>query len=163
MDLAPKKPPYTVLLELTKGWFHDPAYDSENAVQLWFPSSPGAMDHVLDELGAATWAEVSFQCLDCRVPSLIDAVSGANNVAEVNRFSQWLENIPQEKLPGYKALVAATSCQNLQNAMTLMDAMDSHIFSPGYSTPEDVARSELNVTMAASDAELLLPYVNLYA
>lgn len=162
MDLAPKKPPYTVLLELTKGWFHDPAYDSEKTVQLWFPASPAAMDHALNELGAATWSEVSFQCIDCRVPALMDAVSSANNVAEVNRFSQWLENIPQEKLAGYKALLAATQCQDLQNAMMLMDALDSYIFTPSFSSPVDVARGELKVTMAESDAEILLPHVNLY-
>lgn len=162
MDLTPKKPPYAVLLELTKGWFHDPAYDSEKAVQLWFPSSPAAMDHALNELGAATWSEVSFQCVDCRVPALMDAISSANNVADVNRFSQWLYNIPQEKLAGYKALLAATQCQDLQNAMMLMDALDSYIFTPGFSSPEDVARGELKVTMAESDAEILLPHVNLY-
>ena len=162
MDLAPKKPPYTILLELTKGWFHDPAYDSEKTVQLWFPASPAAMDHALNELGAATWSEVSIQCIDCRVPALMDAVSSANNVAEVNRFSQWLENIPQEKLAGYKALLAATQCQDLQNAMMLMDALGSYIFTPSFSSPEDVARGELKVTMAESDAEILLPHVNLY-
>ena len=162
MDLAPKKPPYTVLLELTKGWFHDSAYDSEKTVQLWFPSSPAEMDHALNELGAATWSEVSFQCVDCRVPALMDAVSGANNVAEVDRFSQWLDNIPLEKLAGYKALLAATQCQDLQNAMMLIDALDSYIFTPGFSSPEDVARGELKVTMAESDAEILLPHVNLY-
>ena len=162
MDLAPKKPPYTVLLELTKGWFNDPVYDSEKAVQLWFPSSPAEMDHALNELGAATWAEVSFRCVDCRVPALMDAVSSANNVAEVDRFSQWLDNIPQEKLAGYKALLAATQCRDLQNAMMLMDALDSYIFTPGFSSPEDVARGELKVTMAESDAEILLPHVNLY-
>ena len=138
MDLAPKKPPYTVLLELTKGWFHDPAYDSEKAVQLWFPSSPAEMDHALNELGAATWSEVSFQCVDCRVPALMDAVSGANNVAEVDRFSQWLDNIPQEKLAGYKALLAATQCRDLPNSMMLMDALDSYIFTPSFSSPVDV-------------------------
>ena len=162
MDLTPKKPPYTVLLELTKGWFHDPSYDSEKTVQLWFPSSPAEMDHALNELGAATWAEVSFQCVDCRVPALMDAVSGANNVAEVDRFSQWLDNIPQEKLAGYKALLAATQCRDLQNAMMLMDALDSYIFTPSFSSPVDVARGELKVTMAESDAEILLPHVNLY-
>lgn len=162
MDLTPKKPPYTVLLELTKGWFHDPAYDSEKAVQLWFPSSPAAMDHALNELGAATWSGVSFQCVDCRVPALMDAVSSANNVAEVDRFSQWLGNIPQEKLAGYKALLAATQCRDLQNAMMLMDALDGYIFTPSFSSPVDVARGELKVTMAESDAEILLPHVNLY-
>ena len=162
MDLTPKKPPYTVLLELTKGWFHDSSYDSEKTVQLWFPSSPAAMDHALNELGASTWAEVSFRCVDCRVPALMDAVSSANNVAEVDRFSQWLENIPKEKLAGYKALLVATQCRDLQNAMMLMDALDSYIFTPSFSSPEDVARGELKVTMAESDAEILLPHVNLY-
>ena len=162
MDLTPKKPPYTILLELTKGWFHDPSYDSEKTVQLWFPSSPAEIDHALNELGAATWAEVSFQCVDCRVPALMDAVSSANNVAEVDRFSQWLDNIPQEKLAGYKALLAATQCRDLQNAMMLMDALDSYIFTPSFSSPVDVARGELKVTMAESDAEILLPHVNLY-
>lgn len=162
MDLTPKKPPYMLLLELTKGWFHDPSYDSEKTVQLWFPSSPAAMDHALNELGAATWSEVSFQCVDCRVPTLMDAVSSATNVAEVDRFSQWLDNIPQEKLAGYKALLAATQCQDLQNAMMLMDALDSYIFTPSFSSPVDVARGELKVTMAESDAEILLPHVNLY-
>ena len=162
MDLAPKKPPYTVLLELTKGWFHDPVYDSEKAVQLRFPSSPAEMDHALNELGAATWSEVSFRCVDCRIPALMDAVSSANNVAEVDRFSQWLDNIPKEKLAGYKALLAATQCRDLQNAMMLMDTLDSYIFTPSFSSPADVARGELKVTMAESDAEILLPHVNLY-
>ena len=120
------------------------------------------MDHALNELEAATWAEVSFQCIDCRVPALMDVVSSANNVAEVNRFSQWLDNIPQEKLAGYKALLAATQCRDLQNAMMLMDALDSYIFTPSFSSPVDVARGELKVTMAESDAEILLPHVNLY-
>ena len=93
----------------------------------------------------------------------MDVVSSANNVAEVNRFSQWLDNIPQEKLAGYKALLAATQCRDLQNAMMLMDALDSYIFTPSFSSPVDVARGELKVTMAESDVELLLPYVNLYA
>lgn len=163
MDLTPKVPPYTVLLELTKGWFNDSEYDNEKTVQLWFPSSPSAMDHALNELGAAMWSEVSFQCIDCRVPTLADAVSDANNVAEVNRFSQWLDNIAQEKLPAYKALLAATHCRDLQNAMTLMDAMDSYVFSPSFSSPEDVAKGELNITMAESNVKLLLPHVNLYA
>lgn len=51
MDLRPKTPPYAVCLELTKGWFNDPAYDSEKTVQLWFPSSLNTIHHALEELG----------------------------------------------------------------------------------------------------------------
>ena len=37
--------------------------------------------------------------------------------------------------------------------MMLMDALDSYIFTPSFSSPVDVARGELKVTMAESDAE----------
>lgn len=162
MDLKPRNPPYTILLELTKGWFDDPHYDSDKTVQLWCPPNPRSLENALNELGAASWSEVAFRCLDCRAPSLIDAVSNADNLAMVNRFARRLDIIAPGDLPAYKALLAAAQCQDLQDAMTLADSLDSYIFSPRFSSSIEVAKGELGSIMHESDAELLLPHVNLY-
>ncbi len=52
MDLTPKAPSYTVLLELSKGYFDDPQYDNEKTVLLSLPAESAAIDKVLDAIEA---------------------------------------------------------------------------------------------------------------
>ena len=80
MDLTLKTPDYTILLEISKGHFDDPAYDSEKTIRLPLPAEPAAMDAALDAIGAWDWREVGFHCLDCRAPSLISHIEGDDNI-----------------------------------------------------------------------------------
>lgn len=57
LDLTPKTPDYTILLEVSKGFFNDPSYDSEKTVQLKLPASPEALTSALETVGAWDWRE----------------------------------------------------------------------------------------------------------
>ena len=68
-------PDYTIMLEVSKGFFDDPDYDSDSETQLKLPATPEDMDKALDAVDAWDWREVGWSCLDCRVPALVQAIS----------------------------------------------------------------------------------------
>ena len=45
--------------------------------------------------------------------------------------------------------------------LSLAAEVEGYFFEPQVSSPEDVARSELNVILCERDAETLLPYIDL--
>ncbi|MDE6455502.1 MAG: hypothetical protein K2L38_06295, partial [Dysosmobacter sp.] len=107
LDLAPKTPDYTVLLEVS----HD-----SGAVQLKLPAGEMELDAVPEALGEPDWMHLSWRCLDCRVPSLMDAVSETRDISPVNDFAKMLAGMDGNVLIIYKALLEAAECQDLLSA-----------------------------------------------
>lgn len=66
LDLTPKEPDYTMLLEVS----HDCG-----AVQLKLPADERMLEAVPKALDEPDWQDLSWRCLDCKAPSLMDAVS----------------------------------------------------------------------------------------
>jgi len=64
-------------------------------------------------------------------------------------------------LPRYKAILAANDCQDLLKILSLAAEVDEYFFEPQVSSPEDVAKSELNVILCERDTEALLPHIDL--
>lgn len=163
LDLTPKNPDYTLLLEVSKGFFNDPGYDSDKTVQLKLPASPEALSSVLDAVEAWDWREVGWSCLDCRVPMLTEMISDAGEGIDfLNCLSQRLADMEPKALTAYKALLEAVKCHDLQNAALLADSLDKYIFSPQYSSPIEVAKGELSTILCDREAEIITPYVNLH-
>lgn len=162
LDLTPVQPDYTILLEVSKGFFNDPEYDSDKTVQLKLPAGPEALDAALTALDVWDWREAGWRCLDCRVPSLTQAASDAQDIQEVNDLARTLESLPTEKLPAYKALLEAVDCQDIQSAQRLADTLDGYTFSPQLSSPAEAAKEELSRLMPEDKAEHLIPHLNLY-
>lgn len=77
LDLTHKAPDYAVLLEVSKGFFNDPGYDSGRTAQLKLPASPETLNAALEAVGAWDWREAGWSCLDCRVPALTEMISDA--------------------------------------------------------------------------------------
>lgn len=163
LELTPKAPDYTILLDVSKGFFNDPSYDSSKTVQLKLPASPEALDAALDGIETWDWREAGWGCLDCRVPALIDAISDAEeDIHFLNRMAQRLADMDAKTLTAYKALLEVKDCRDLQTADLLADTLDSYIFSPDQSSPIEVAKGELAVILCEREAAMIAPHLNLY-
>lgn len=155
LDLTPREPDYTVLLELG-------VVDTDRRAMLKLPASPSELDTALERVEAETWDEVSFRCTDCRVPALCDAVSIADSLADANRAAAHLERLPEQDIPKYKALLGALEITELHDALELTERLDEYLLEPEHASYEDIARSELRFTLGDEGYETLLPFVNLY-
>ena len=163
LNLTPITPDYTILLEVSKGFFNDPGYDSEKTIQLKLPAAPEALDAALTALNVWDWREAGWNCLDCKVPALAEMISdNKDGINFLNHMAQRLADMEPAVLNAYKALLSATGCKSLQQAEQLMDMLDQYIFSPQYSSPVEVAKGELSVSLTEPDAETLAPHLNLY-
>ena len=151
-----------ILLEVCKGYFNDPDYDSDSAVQLKLPASKETLDGVLNTLEAAEWSELAFTCLDCRIPALIEAVNQTEDVFAANHAASRFAQMTGEQIPKLKSLLEVTSISNLADAVRLSEQLDSYVYSPEFSSPTDVARAEIKFSMTEQEAELLIPHVNLH-
>ena len=163
MDLTLKTPDYTILLEISKGHFNDPAYDSEKTIRLPLPAEPAAMDAAMDAVGASDWREAGFRCLDCRVPSLISHIDEGENIAHINRLAQKLQAMDEKVLTKFKAVLEATEDFSVLGATHTADALDEYLFTPQYASPEDMARDFLESSVGEAGMSTLLPHINLYA
>ena len=155
LDLTPKKPDYTALLEVS-------IMDSGQSMTLELPCGRAAIENVRAQLGANDLSVLSWRCVDCLVPALRDAFSQEDNIGYANHAAKQLRDLPQSDLLAYKALVEATRCSDLSTAMRLMDSVDSYWFTRKYDGPEAVALDELSVLLGENDRATLLPFIELH-
>ncbi|MBR2894522.1 MAG: DUF4314 domain-containing protein [Oscillospiraceae bacterium] len=155
-------PDYAVLLEVSAGPF-DPIYDTDTpTAHLKLPASRKQMDAVLNEVNAASWEEVSLRCLDCRVPSLIEALSDTEHMDSPSTWAEQLAALNDQELATYKALLKTVDCKDLKTAALLLPTLDQYLLSPHLTSCYDIAKAELMTTMDRDAASLLIPYVDLY-
>lgn len=156
-------PNYSILLRVSKGYFNDPAYDNDKTVLLKLPAGPDQADAVVEELGAASWKELGWRCLDCRVPTLADAITETEDFSAVDLLAKKLMDMETKNTPRYKAVLSATDCKDINQALQYAESLDQYILSPGISGPRELARQEVELMASDKDAELLLKHLNLYA
>lgn len=159
---APEKPDYMILLEVCKGYFNDPDYDSDSVVQLKLPASKETLDGALNTLEAADWSELAFTCLDCRIPALIEAVNQTEDVFAVNHAASRFAKMTGEAIPKLKSLLEVTGISSLADAVRLTEQLESYVYSPEFSSPTDVAKAEIKFSLIEQEADLLIPHVNLH-
>ncbi len=152
VDLTPKTPDYTMLLEVSNG---------DGSARLKLPASEQELDAVPQALDEPDWLDLSWTCLDCKVPSLAEAVSEARDIHAVNDFAEMLSGINDTALVTYKALLEASNCQDILHARLLALHLSDYTFSPQFTSPAELAKEELSVLLCEPSAETILPYVDL--
>lgn len=163
LDLTPKQPDYTILLEQSRRTIAGSDGGNGDPVQVKLPALPEALRAALDAAGTQAWREKGWRCLDCRVPTLATVISGAGaSLDDLNHLAQRLTDMEPEALTTYKALLELTGCANLPEAGQLMDSLDKYILSPQYSSPIEIAKGELSAILGQKDAAMLAPHLNLY-
>lgn len=161
LEYTPKEPDYTILLELSKGFFNDPECNSDMLVPLKLPATEAELDAALEQLEVAHWAEVGIRCVDCKDPMLAEITRYAGDIDEINELATALAEMSPKQLTEYKAILRATKCSEFHSAVQLLNSMEDYIVTREYETMEDVARDEMSVIMSPDSVEIMLPYLDL--
>jgi len=89
----PRQEQYTIRLELSKGFFNDPTYDSDKTVTLDLPASEREIDQALEKLDVASWKEVGLNCIDCVAPTLTDKIGDVDDLKEILQLADDLNTM----------------------------------------------------------------------
>ena len=156
LDYTPEIPDYTMLLKVSAS-----DYDGERSAPLKLPASSETLNKVLDQIGAGSWQETRFECIDCKAPMLSKLIDNDAGIAEVNRLAETLSQMPQKQLSEYKAILAAVDPSDFDSAVQLVERMDEYLVSLQYETLEDIARDELNFIADPASVEVIIPHLDL--
>ena len=148
---SPQEPDYTILLNVN-------VMGHDASLPLKLPASLSEIDEALEHAPAVSW-----ECVDCRVPSLARLLTEAESLDAVYEAAATLAAIPERSLPVYKALLESEHVYSLGEAFGLLDHLDEYLLSPQYSTPSEIAIDNLGVMLRESDLETLRPFVDLHA
>ena len=161
MDFQPRKPDYTILVNMAAIPLTDGRLQKEDMVQLRLPASEGEVQAALEKLGK-DWDDVAVSVWDSPLPWLNHTMYFEGELPQILELSVRLSDLDgQGQLTKYKAILAANNCEELSRAISLAGTVDKHLFGPKTSSPEDVAREELEVVICEKDAETLMPYIDL--
>ena len=144
LDLTPKQPDYQILLTLT----------DKNHTRLALPMNPQELTSV---------DSYRYRCSDCRVPSLIDAIEAARDLDLINEFAQKIDTMTDSQILHYKAMLAATQCDNLQEAISALEHLEHFMLDGKVVSPESAAMEELRFVIGDGDVELIKEHLNLSA
>ena len=156
LDLTPKKPDYTILLEVGLP-------DRGESELLKLPCSSKALRAIPDRFEARGWCDLTWRCADCKIPSLRDTISTCESILEINTAAEVLEELSGIELLTSKALVSVIKPQDLTDALALMEARNDYALERDITSPADVGMSRLRSALQQDEIELLAPHVNLYA
>lgn len=152
LELEPKAPDYTALLNL--------AYGGKTA-RLKLPADDRDLSAALDLLGAPDWTGVWRGCSDCAVPSLTQMISEEPDLSAINSLARELADIGPESLTACKALLEAAECGDLQRAGALLGELGEYTFSPQPDAPAQYAMDALSAILPEKDAAQLIPHLDL--
>ncbi len=160
-DDPPPKPDYTVLLEVGHAFFNAGENADRSAV-IRLPASEEELDKTLEELDAVCWEECGFVCLDCAVPWAREWMEDEENLGTIRPFAEKLDQLQRQgQLSKYKALLLATDCEDLRDALELVDSVKEMVFSPAIYSPKDVALAELQAILDGDGLKSLLRHIDL--
>ena len=156
MEFRPPKPDYTILLELER---------EDARAKLKLPATLKEIEATLHSLGANGWTDplLSVRCLDCAAPVLNPILGGRDGMVELSLLAVALREMTPQQLTKYKAALEAVEDWSLSGAIRIAQELDSYLFSPQYTSPEDMARDFLESSMGDHAAQQLAPFANLYA
>lgn len=151
-DAIPRqKPEYTVLLQVTKGYFNDPDYDNDLSTLLRLPASDKELSHAVEEVGAASPEECAFTAVDCIIPRLTEKITDELEATNgdcygvVNELAGQLSRLNREGgISICKAMLTeAPEDITLEEALDFAYQTDEFLLLRETATPTDYARMEL--------------------
>lgn len=163
MDFQPRKPPYTILLNIAR-FPNTGAPDScPEPVPVQLPASVEELRDALAKLGKPDWKGVMAAILDCPVPSLNKDIFLEENIPQVIEWAKALRTMDEAGcLPKYKALLKAADCAEVTEALRLAGPLEEYKFDPTLHTEENVAAAFLAKNIRGDLLERILPHINLW-
>lgn len=140
-----------VVLKVRKGFFNDPAYDNDLTATLDLPAYKETVWRAVEAVEAASADECGFRCVDCLIPAarelINDAIDKEGGIEQADAFARLLsrkERVWTEAdIVKYKALLEASGCAGLEDAMALAEELDQYDLLPEIAEPWDYAQARL--------------------
>ncbi len=156
----PEKP--GCLFRLTLGLHPD--IGDERTVTLDLPAAEAELLDAQAQLGADGWEGAMVLDYDGIIPQAAEFADLPMELDAFNDFAEAVEAMPsrEKQIPKLKALLEHFEVTDLATAAGLAEHIGDYILTPEISSPQEAAIDELNFTMDAHSAELLLPHVNLF-
>lgn len=155
-DDPPPEPDYTVLLKVSRRDSHDAL-----SATIRLPASEEELDKALEQLDAAGWEECGYTCLDCAVPWAREWME-EEDLSTIQPFAEELNQLQRQgQLPKYKALLLASRCEDLWDALEMADSMQSMVFTPSILSSQDAALAKLQTVFDADNLNILLRHLDL--
>lgn len=160
MDYRPHKPAYTILLNvlpvpLIPGEKRDP-------IPVELPASNEQMQATLEKAGCASWSNVMAAILDSPLPAWNRRIFMDDEVPQVIQLAEKLRQLDADgKLMKYKAILAATDCQEVADAVALAETVDEYMLLPEVRTLEEAAADDLRISIDPITMGRLQPYIDL--
>lgn len=162
MDFRPRKPDYTILVNMETMPLLITPVRQEDMVQLRLPASEEQMRAALEKLGRKNWNDIIVSVLDSPIPCLKDRMCTYGEVPQLLELAERLQKLDAAgEMPKYKAILEIEDGQSLFLMLSFAEKMDKYLFTPQASSPADVAQEKLKVLMGDEDAEMLMPYIDL--
>ena len=151
------------LFRLTLGLHPD--LEDDRTVTLELPASAETLRKAQKQLGADGWEGAMVLDYDGIIPKAAELTDLPMELGTLNEFAESVKNMPsrEKQLPKLKALLEHFKVTELAAAVGLVEHIGDYILTPEISSPQKASIDELNLTMDAHSAELLLPHVNLFA
>lgn len=160
MDFRPREPPYTILLN-TMSMPLIPE-QKQGPIPIRLPTTSEQLQETLEKLGCTSWSNVMVSILDCPVPSWNHTIFLDEEIPQVFKLAEKLRQLDTEgKLTKYKAILEATDCQEVADAVELAGTVDEYTLLPNIHSLEAAAKDDLSISIDHLTLERLLPYVNL--
>ena len=154
MDFRPKKPDYVFRLTLGTS-------DGEQLSVLKLPSEPDSIKLNLEKHGITSLDDIVLTDFD-GVPLTLDFYLNEGGLDNLNSLAKAIQELEQQgQLTKFQAVLHATDCCDVQNALRITKKMDAYILIPSQHRIQDVGRDSLRCALDENTFERLLPHVNL--
>lgn len=129
---------------------------------LELPATEKQLNEFPGKLGLEDWMGTAMFSLDGPLPDFDRQIISTDELPELNDLAKRIQTLTARgDLPKYKAVLSAESCQDLDKALSLADALDAYYYMPSLRTVEEAGREELRFLMDHNAAELAMQHINL--
>ena len=130
---------YVVKLEVTK---KDSLLPEPPKVWLYLPASKACILKALLRLGADTYNDLSFHCVDTisLSKSFLKKLSATDNIGTLNDLAYLLRILPHEEIEKFEAVVDYTGVKAVNEMIELAKNLDQFFFAPDISNAEQYGR-----------------------
>ncbi len=163
MDFQPRKPPYTVLLNIARFPNIGGSETSPEPVPIQLPASGEELQNALAKLEKPDWKGVMAAILDCPIPSMNKRLFLEEGISQVIEWAEVLRTLEKaNNLPKYKALLKAVGCEEVTEALRLAGSLEEYKFDPTLHTEENVAVAFLTENISEDLLERIRPHLPLW-
>lgn len=141
-----------------------PQADTDTVAYLNLPASEQQFQAVLDQLGNSDWLGTAMDSFESVLPNFEKAVISTEDLPELNDLAKCIQQIEASgQLTKYKAVLGQLECPDISSAITVAEHLEEYILDPKCLSAQDYAEANLRNLLDDSEAELLLPNVNLWS